>query len=120
MTEYFSTVEFQCKCGRAECDALKTPHPALVLKLNVMRMTLNRPLTINSGIRCKYWNTKSGGTGTQHIDAEAADIRVSGSRERYQVAEAAYKAGFKRIGIAKTFVHVDVGKDADQEVLWLY
>jgi uncharacterized protein YcbK (DUF882 family) len=83
-------------------------------------MLLNRPVIVNSGIRCRYWNQHEGGTGTQHIDAEAADLRVDGSRERYQMVEAAYKAGFRRIGVAKTFVHVDVGEDADKDVLWMY
>lgn len=121
MSKYFTDAEFKCKCGRVECDALTTPHPALLLKLNVLRMLVNRPVNVNSGIRCKYWNAKSGGVSeSQHILAEAADLTVSGSRERWQVVKSAYEAGFRRIGVAKTFVHVDVGTKADQDVLWLY
>jgi len=120
VSTYFTDAEFKCKCGRLACDAITAPSPALLLKLDVLRELLNRPVIVNSGIRCRYWNQHEGGTGSQHIDAEAADLRVDGSRARFQMVEAAYKAGFRRIGIAKTFVHVDVGTDADQEVLWLY
>jgi hypothetical protein len=36
------------------------------------------------------------------------------------VVNALLKAGFKRIGVAKTFIHADDSETHDQEVMWLY
>lgn len=118
---YFTNSEFACKCGRDNCDALTQPNQDLVAKLNGMRETLGRSIVINSGLRCKSYNAKVGGVSdSQHVLGEAADLKVPGSRDRFKLVEAAYQAGFRRIGVGKTFVHVDVGEHADQEVLWLY
>jgi hypothetical protein len=42
------------------------------------------------------------------------------SSTRLQLVEAAIKAGFRRIGIGKTFVHVGVSKQLPQDVIWTY
>jgi hypothetical protein len=36
------------------------------------------------------------------------------------LVQAAVKAGVRRLGVARTFVHVDVSRKHDQDVLWLY
>lgn len=121
MNNFFSPEEFLCNCGREDCDAQITPSRDLVTKLNAMREHVNRPIIINSGIRCPRYNAEVGGvSSSEHITGEGADLRIAGSRERYELVNAALSVGFNRIGVAKTFVHVGVSKTLDSKVLWLY
>jgi uncharacterized protein YcbK (DUF882 family) len=121
MSTYFSPEEFACKCQRAECDAITQPSDTLLIKLNKIRESVGYALIVNSGIRCRWYNERVGGAGdSAHVTGEAADIRVHGSRERFEVVREAARVGITRIGIAKSFVHLDVSATADGEVLWLY
>ncbi len=117
---YFTDAEFKCKCDQPDCTALTAPSQELVVRLNIMRSFLNRPVIITSGIRCPRHNAESGGQGPEHVRGEAADLAVGGSRSRYEMVEAARRAGFNRIGVAKTFIHVGVSQELDTNVLWLY
>lgn len=106
---YFRLEEFDCRCGRPDCDA--EPLDALFLaKLNTLRELWGRPLLVTSGRRCKFWNAHVGGAvGSQHVLGKAADLRVESRVEADLLAELASKVGFGGIGIYATWVHVDVG-----------
>lgn len=79
------------------------------------------PFVINSAYRCEKHNAKVGGVPwSAHTRGLAVDIRASGSRQRFIVAQALMARGLTRIGVASGFVHVDVDKGKDQQVLWLY
>lgn len=101
-------------------------HPELLRKLVEMEMLLERKVDINSGVRTKRWNNILRKRGLKavlnsaHIHKYAADIRIHSSQERMEVLEAALEVGFSRIGVGKTFVHVDVDPDKPQETLWTY
>ena len=56
----------------------------------------------------------------QEDEAEPGRIRCNTSRNRFIVVNSLLKAGFKRVGIAKTFVHADDSGVHDQGVMWLY
>ena len=58
---------------------------------------------------------KTPGTHTQGI---AADIVVSGGVQRRVLVEKALELGFNGIGVAKTFVHVDIRTTTP--VIWTY
>ena len=55
------------------------------------------------------------GTHTQGI---AADIKVNNGAERFILLNYAFEMGFSGIGVAKTFIHVDI-RDSNA-VVWLY
>jgi len=115
---YFKLEEFQCKCG--EC-AMGEPSPDLVARLDALRDMLRRPVIINSGIRCQKANRKVGGVSSSaHLTGEAADLACATSRERWLMVNAALKCGFRRLGMGKTFVHVDVSQDLNPDVIWAY
>jgi len=131
LSPHFSRLEFACPC--CGVDAVS---PNLVETLERMRAALNRRragsveqgLTIVSGCRCSSHNAAEGGVlGSAHLTdlaareyCEAADLAAPASRDRYQLLRAALDVGITRIGIGRTFVHVDVDPAAAQEVLWLY
>ena len=78
-------------------------------------------LIITSGYRCEEWNRKVGGSPTSsHLKGLAVDIGIDRSRLRYRVIEAAIRLGFHRIGIGKDFVHLDIDRQKDARVIWVY
>jgi hypothetical protein len=50
----------------------------------------------------------------------AADIACSGSRERFHMVRALLGVGFDRIGIGRTFIHVDNDPAKSEDVIWHY
>jgi len=79
------------------------------------------PFAITSGYRCAAHNARVGGkSNSAHTRGRAADVRTSDSRTRYLVIRAALEAGFTRIGIAKTFIHLDDDPSLTQQVVWDY
>ena len=95
--------------------------PDLVLKLDKARGYAGIPFVINSGYRTKARNEEVGGVeNSAHLKGLAVDLRCRNSRERAIMIKALQKAGFSRIGIAKTFIHVDIDASKPQEVYWLY
>ena len=90
-------------------------------KLDEARELAGVPFKINSAFRTPEHNTKIGGKpNSSHLKGLAVDISVTNSRHRFIVLEALIKVGFNRIGIAKSFIHVDDDKDKSNEVVWVY
>ena len=57
---------------------------------------------------------------SSHLKGLAADISCTDSASRLIIIESLLYVGFRRIGIGKTFVHVDLDKDKTQDVIWVY
>ena len=125
---YFTSNEFRCKCG---CGAGENPDDVsavLLEKLNLMREQLG-PIRVTSGARCPAHNRAVGGVPkSAHLcipgvrPCRAADLAVANSIEKQAVIEMAKSVGIRRIGVAATFVHVDVaeGPDYAQDIVWTY
>ena len=56
----------------------------------------------------------------EHKKGLAADISVRDSRSRYIVLNSLLLVGFKRFGIADTFIHVDLDTERKQNIIWTY
>lgn len=79
------------------------------------------PFKINSGFRTKSHNKKVGGvSNSSHLYGVAADIKCDTDAERWVIVNALIQAGFTRIGIAKTFIHVDTDEDKNSNRIWVY
>jgi len=105
LTEYFSLYEFQCPC----CKRVMLS-PDLLVRLNHLRMVINKPIYINSGYRCKEENHKVGGvTGSYHLKGMAADIHIK-DYLLYDLLLYAQEIGFTGIGFyeKENFLHLDV------------
>lgn len=104
---HFSASELSCQCQR-HCDGEYYHNPAFLDALEAMRAIVG-PLKINSARRCKGHNKAVGGArSSMHMRSLAADISLTG-HDRKAMALAAKKAGFRGIGYARTFIHVDLG-----------
>jgi zinc D-Ala-D-Ala carboxypeptidase len=114
---FFKPQEFTCKCG---CGLLlhEEEHMDLLLKL---RKTMNIPLVINSGTRCRLHNDRSGGVpSSDHLVGNGTDIKCLDPRTRRRMVKALLDLDCPRILIHKSFVHVGTNPDNPQNILSLY
>jgi len=97
-------------------------HPELVELLDKTRELAGIPFVITSGFRTKEENDKlpDAVPDSAHLDGLAADIKCLDGASRWKIVTAALQAGFKRIGIGKNFVHLDVDLLKPQETIWHY
>lgn len=94
---------------------------AFVQGLQVARDLAGVPFRITSGCRTPAHNQAVGGTpNSAHLRGKAADIAAPDSMARYRVLSALFAAGFKRIGVGSTFIHVDCDETLPQESVWTY
>jgi len=80
--EYFKLSEFECKCGcglGAETNnTIDVIYAPLIVALDLMRTRIGKPIIVNSGWRCHYWNEKKRGSpNSLHMSGNAADITCS-------------------------------------------
>mgnify|MGYP005993312115 CR=1 FL=1 len=90
-------------------------------KLDDARELAGIPFYINSAYRTEEENKRVGGKpNSSHLKGLAVDIKAKDSRTRFAVLNALIQTGFTRIGIADTFIHVDLDKNKSQQVIWTY
>ena len=71
LTEHFNSEEFDCQCRCGSGNIMQN----LVLKLEEVRVAIDRPMKINSGIRCLEHNRSIGSSDTSsHIKGIAVDV----------------------------------------------
>ena len=94
---------------------------SIVSKLDSIRSTIGQPMVVNSGYRTPEHNDEVGGVdGSAHSEGYAVDIACRVSRLRFLIIQAALDVGISRIGIARTFVHLDTDPSKPVQVAWLY
>jgi zinc D-Ala-D-Ala carboxypeptidase len=104
-----------------ELDNLDKMDKTFLLRLDEARERAGIPFVINSAYRAPEHNAKIGGKpNSSHLKGLAVDISVTNSRQRFIVLNALLEVGFTRIGIADTFIHVDLSTDKSQQVIWTY
>ena len=113
--EFFTLEEFNCQVtGENKME------PEFLQKLDRLRGECGFPFVITSGYRHPIEHPIESAKevpGT-HAQGIAADILVQDSVSRMVLVEKALELGFKGVGIAKTFVHVDTR--GTTPVMWLY
>ena len=73
--KYFKKQEFACKCGKY-CNGYPAEIDMDMVKIaDQIRARIGKPITINSGLRCKTHNANVGGvSNSQHLYGNAADL----------------------------------------------
>lgn len=78
------------------------------------------PFIINSAYRSPEHPLSIKNPSSSHIKGLAVDIKATDSKTRFKIVQALLKVGFTRIGIADTFIHVDLDLDKTKNVIWTY
>ena len=78
------------------------------------------PFIINSAYRSPEHPLSIKNPSSSHIKGLAVDIKATDSNTRFKIVQALITVGFTRIGIADTFIHVDLDLDKTQNVIWTY
>ena len=126
MAPNFTPWEFRCKCNICQAIILDLMLP---VTLERMRGMIGRPIVIESGYRCPRYNEVLIQEGlpaskvSKHIMGTAADIYVVGDNlqkiDGHTLARYAYLAGFRAIGVAPSWIHVDL-RQPQRWALWTY
>lgn len=116
--KYFTEHEFRTatpSCRLDECceESLE--------RLDLARELARTPFIINSAYRTRHYELSKGRSGNSaHTLGRAFDIRCHDSAQRWRIVNACIAAGFSRIGIAPTFIHVDDAISLPTYRIWLY
>jgi uncharacterized protein YcbK (DUF882 family) len=111
--KYFKIEDFDCKeTGENEISV------NFIHALDQLRAACNFPFIVTSGYRSKEHSVekRKQNPGT-HAQGIAADIKVSGGAQRLSIVKHASAMGMS-VGVAKTFVHVDIRKTP--AMCWCY
>ncbi len=111
---YFKLSDFDCKeTGNNEMSE------DFLIKLDELRHKCGFPFIITSGYRdpshsIEARKAKAG----NHARGIASDIRINNGNEAYDIIKNAQSMGFNGIGVAKSFIHVDIRQG--MPVIWSY
>lgn len=76
---------------------------------------------ITSGYRCVELNAAVGGKpNSAHTVGLAADIRFTSVEHAKAIIQALIAAGFRRIGLGRSFIHADLSKTLPSPACWVY
>ena len=116
--KYFRESEFKA-CSPA-CS-LQDMQQHTLDKLDRAREMAGIPFVLNSAYRSPAWDKSKGRSGTgAHTTGCAVDIRCNSDSNRLKIVLAALSVGFRRIGIGKTYIHLDDDPKRTQNVIWHY
>ena len=115
---HFKPSEFTCKCG---CNqGADQMNEQFVMALDMARKDAGTSFVIASGYRCARHNANVGGVKeSAHTTGMAVDIATFGSEHRAKVLRAVMRY-FNRVGIHRSFIHVDLDPAKPANVVWLY
>lgn len=111
---YFKLSDFDCQeTGNNEMSE------EFLEKLDDLRHVCGFPFIITSGYRDPTHSieARKAKAGT-HARGIASDIRINNGNEAYDIIKNAQSMGFNGIGVAKSFIHVDIRKG--MPVIWSY
>ena len=118
MSKYFAPKEFQAcvpSCSIEQMDA------GFLELLDQVREAAGIPLVLNCAFRSVAHEKQMGRSGNSaHTRGRAVDIRCNASATRFKIVAAALECGIRRIGIGRTFVHLDNDDTLTQGVMWDY
>ena len=112
-TQFFKTSEFACQCTNKDCKEQRI-HKDIISKLNSLRKEINEPIMVTSGFRCEKHQIALRNSGVNTVVAkksthelgDAVDCRPTRMRISDFLTFCAKQ--FEAIGIAKSFLHLDL------------
>ena len=120
---YFNYTEFD---SPDELGSGKNMSPKILEMLDIAREKYDKPIKITSGYRTQAYNENLKARGykasknSSHLKGLAVDIHCNNSKDRFVLVDILLDVGFNRIGIANTFIHVDIDVDKPTHLIWTY
>ena len=120
---YFNYTEFD---SPDELGSGKNMSPKILEMLDIAREKYDKPIKITSGYRTQAYNENLKARGykasknSSHLKGLAVDIHCNNSKDRFVLVDILLDVGFNRIGIANTFIHVDIDEDKPTHLIWTY
>ena len=120
---YFNYTEFD---SPDELGSGKNMSPKILEMLDLAREKYDKPIKITSGYRTQAYNENLKARGykasknSSHLKGLAVDIHCNNSKDRFELVDILLDVGFKRIGIANTFIHADIDEDKPTHLIWTY
>lgn len=115
---YFNEQEFQACVPSCKQEQV---NEASLARLDMCRSLAETPFVLSSAYRSKSYELSKGRSGKgAHTEGRAFDIRCNNSAIRMRIVASALEVGFTRIGIGKTFIHLDDSPNLTSNVIWLY
>ena len=120
---YFNYTEFD---SPDELGSGKNMNSEILEMLDLAREKFDKPIKITSGYRTQAYNEDLKARGykasknSSHLKGLAVDIHCNNSKDRFELVDILLDVGFNRIGIANTFIHVDIDKDKPSHLIWTY
>lgn len=94
-------------------------NPDFLELLDKARGIAGIPFKINSGYRTLAHNKKvDGEVNSSHCKGYAADIAYKSGSEAWLMVNALLKVGFNRIGVYRSWIHVDSDPSLPKNVIW--
>ena len=121
----FSARELTCKCGRCDVDDSDMDSDFMDTLSKIRRVPGVGAMIVSSAFRCPKHNTSVSVTGLlgPHTTGKAIDIACRSARRRSLIISTALGLGITRIGVGKSFIHLDVLTEEDgfdENVIWTY
>lgn len=115
-SKFFKDDEFKrVACSRSDIN------DESLERLDRAREIAGIPFILNSAYRSPETEKAHGRSGSgAHTLGRAFDIRCTDNASRYLIVFGALAAGFRRIGIGSTFVHLDDSTTHPTPRIWLY
>ena len=120
---YFNYTEFD---SPDELGSGKNMSHKILEMLDLAREKYDKPIKITSGYRTQAYNEDLKARGykasknSSHLKGLAVDILCNNSKDRFELVDILLDVGFNRIGIANTFIHVDIDEDKPTHLIWTY
>ena len=98
----------------------------VIQALDIARDIYGFPMIVSSGFRTIQYNRSlielgyPASPNSSHLLGWAVDLVVPDSSKRFLMLEALLDAGFHRIGLGHSFIHVDLDPNKPRNVLWVY
>lgn len=129
--KHFSEDEFRrssfCLPGETSLSATIIQDPLSLFdwptlkKLDQTRDYAGVPFRLACSFRSKAWDLSKGRSGkSAHTKGFAFDVEAHTDHRRFLILRAAILCGWNRIGVAKTYIHLDNDPGLSKQVTWLY
>lgn len=115
---YFKESEFQ-QCTPA-CS-LQDMQQSMMNCLDHLRAQCGFPFKINSAYRRRTYEIEKGRSGSSsHTKGLAVDIHCIDEAKRMKIIKYALDMGISRVGISRTYIHLDIDGTKKQSIIWVY